>query len=217
MKNIIAILFTAILINNGISYSQTFEGIIQVELKNHKTNNVQASSYYIKKDKLAMDMEIAYGDQVATTRMIPNLKENKIIVLSSTPFGNIFTELKPEDIENSQAFDTSRLKAEKTGKTQNVAGMECELIIITSADWTIDCWVTQKIDIDIKDFAGLFKKDYNALGLSVLNMTGFALKSITKDMNGNVIATYLVTNVKRQEVLPEEFEIPEGYINGMGN
>jgi len=162
-----------------------------------------------------MKTEMKMGSIMTNTTII-NGEQNKGLMLMSGMVGKKAVPMSKEDLEkeNEESPDENDLDIEKTGETKEIAGFQCEKIILTTEEGdAIEMWVTDEIKPKRKD------------GRFVREGVGFPLMMET-NQQGMVItfsAKEVVQKFEGKEKDIFSVDVPEGYeittmeaIQGMG-
>ena len=100
-----------------------------------------------------MKTEMKMGSIMTNTTII-NGEQNKGLMLMSGMVGKKAVPMSKEDLEkeNEESPDENDLDIEKTGETKEIAGFQCEKIILTTEEGdAIEMWVTDEIKPKRKD------------------------------------------------------------------
>ena len=195
------------------TFSQSFEGTIKTIVREPFNQPAESElMLFIKGNKFAMETNYGEQDDKIKLRFIPDLKNNEMLMLTSLTSSKFYKRGKPDG--RSALSDKYRdiVQVEHSGETMLIMGFNCEKIIIKTGAITTSCWYTKELDINYGQYESFLQNDYNVIGLAHLGISGFPMKSETREPNGNIIQSYQVLEINPGIVADKEFAIPPGFV-----
>jgi len=116
------------------------------------------------------------------------------------------------DNQNDKMDDNDR--PVKTGKTDKIAGVECEQWIIKNPEGETELWNAKGFGnfLFVQNNAFMKRNSNRPQWVKDIMEEGFfPFRIISKDPNGNVEMKMEVTDVQRKNLSSSMFEIPSGY------
>lgn len=184
-------------------FAQNFEGIISAKqlAANGVTNDI---NWYIKKDKIALELRNSSDPAGMKMRFVPQPKQNSMLLVVITNDGETKSEIYAGDI--SSEIDMSRSEVRENGVKNSAEYGELNILIINTANTITETEVSRMIDVNFSKYAAFFKNDYALLGLIKNGQNGFPLNSITKDKSGKVITKTTVLSIRKIPVSESYFK-----------
>ncbi len=202
MSKIITILLI-FLCSVTLVVAQNFEGIISAKqlAANGVTNDI---NWYIKKDKIALELRNSSDPAGMKMRFVPQPKQNSMLLVVITNDGETKSEIYAGDI--SSEIDMSKSEVKENGVKNSAEYGELSILIINTANTVTETEVSRMIDVNFSKYAAFFKNDYALLGLIKNGQNGFPLNSITKDKSGKVITKTTVLSIRKIPVSESYFK-----------
>lgn len=139
-------------------------------------------------------------------------------------------ELSPEEKEQMEQYmpqlstlKRPEIKIEKTGKTKDISGYKCELIIVSSDTTKSEMWVTDQLqyDKDAKKFLESISATFSDIASlreqatmyqSLIKIEGFPMETkITTTVGPRSFSSVsTVTTVENKKIKDSEFDLPLG-------
>jgi len=127
-------------------------------------------------DKMGYEISTTANDQSYTTRIIPNLLQNSITIVSETPSGTFANEYPAGSIEADKHFSAEGLRARMSDETRTLGGVNCKKMLVeNSAGGGAEVWVAEA-DFSYYAYKDLLKSDYAVQGLSLLQLKGIPME-----------------------------------------
>lgn len=205
MKKVLFILLLTGLITGSCNYTNPKyinEGVIEYDAKVVDESHPMASlapgkmTVRFKNNLFAAEMSTM---GLFTTTFIANPIKKQLIQLVK-----VF-EIKQACIDDEKAIEADnaayKVDLEETGETKEIAGYKCKKVIATMADdptIKFDVWYTEQLNVTAPNFANPYNKIKGML-------MEYRLKKFGLEMS------FTATNVQKEEVPDETFELPAYY------
>ena len=186
--------------------AQNFEGIIEMT---QNSNGVNAQvKWYIKKDKIACEVQAQTAQGPLTYRFIPQPEKGTILIITN---GTSKMEVAAGEITPSANVDTRNLQVEDLGPTTPTqSNPELQqlrrLMIRNNQQIETDFNYTPLIDVPFHRYAAYFKDDYGIQALAQTKRDGFPVSSTTKDRSGKVIGSTRIDKITRMSLPDSHFK-----------
>lgn len=193
-----------------------FEGVINVKYNSYNGSDVMNDCHwYFKGDQCKFEVTVPVKDKSVNTCLIPRLSDKHLIVFSNSPAEDgkqYYSEVDLTSVKPDPAFVFSRVEIEKGTEAKSLNGYDCTHYIVRTDRSITDMWIAP-IEVSFVKFASFFPSNYELIGMSKKSISGFPMKSVTKDLAGNVIADFEVTSLVKKTFNAADFSIPAGYLN----
>jgi len=212
---LICFIFLTFLLLGKNTYAQKdFEGIITFNIES-QSNGPQKMKYYVKGNKVRMEMDMPGMAAGMSPTMIFDNGTNKMYTLISQMKSYMEIPINMDeknDNQNDKMDDNDR--PVKTGKTDKIAGVECEQWIIKNPEGETELWNAKGFGnfLFVQNNAFMKRNSNRPQWVKDIMEEGFfPFRIISKDPNGNVEMKMEVTDVQRKNLSSSMFEIPSGY------
>lgn len=198
---------------NGSLMAQQFEGEINADYYQGKTDTRTDITWYLAPGKVALKMVMTSEKGEYTTKFIARKGSQKLHVLSKMPNGKkLHHEIATSEISSPDNFpQLSSFNAQVQEETKNKAGYSCTKVVGESPESKTIAWMAKDIDFPFYEYADYFKSDYNLALLADIQTNGFPLQSVTTNNRGLVIESIEVKDVNKRDLEPTLFEVPADY------
>ncbi|HKJ46757.1 MAG TPA: DUF4412 domain-containing protein [Balneolales bacterium] len=208
------ILFSLFFSIQTVYGQKNFEGIITFQIES-QSNNAQKMMYYVKGNKVRMEMEMPGTAAGMSPTIIYDNESNKMYTLISQmkSYMEIPINLSEQEADSSNQIDDND-KPVKTGKTEKIAGVECEQWLIKTDDGETELWNAKGFGnfLFVQNNAFMKRNRHQPEWLKDIMKEGFfPFRIISKDQDGNMDMKMEVTDVKAENLSASLFEIPSGY------
>jgi len=116
--------------------AQSFEGIIEMQMKDQNQESSMPVKYLVKGDLIRMEMQSPRGEMT----MIMDSKNKKTIILM--PQMQSYME-RSMDVPAQSAGDAKKSEITKTGKTEKILGYDCEQFIMKGEKGETEMWAAK--------------------------------------------------------------------------
>ncbi|MFN8288565.1 MAG: DUF4412 domain-containing protein [Chitinophagales bacterium] len=200
-----------------LQFTYAAKGLV-VEQKYTSDNAIGSTisvTWYITDDACKMQMTFSDGKVNTVSDFIADRKGNQLLMFNEgTPSGGqakTYFAMPTNKIQPPKDMDVSGVKVTRTGETMQFGGVKCEKMVVSTTLTETEMWVTVDVKYPFYQYFPFFRSNYDILGLSAEKIKGFPVKSITKNLQGKVIASYDLVSVKQTEIADAEFTVPADY------
>lgn len=189
------IIFVAIFSIYGTAFSQSFEGIVAMDLTAQGMSITQ--EYKIKGDKAVVELKMG-GIPVQKMYMNGDKKEMYILMEKEQ---KIAMRVKLD--ENNNKDDKKQPKVTVTKETKDILGYKCTKVIMEDGQRVTNAWVTKELNIDFSKLSGGGRKGNNN---GAIAKHGFPLELDGTDEKGGKIvmkATKIEKTTINDSVFPD--------------
>jgi hypothetical protein len=206
MKNLLLIILTI-----ATGCAMAFDG--KVKMKYYSAAIPAASmsaTWYISGERLKLKLDFSSKEGQTETFFIP--QKEKAILLSYTIAAKdkVYYEIPAASIEPQKDMAAKRLTVKATGEKKKINGITCEKITAKSDNAVLEMWVAPW-DIKAYAYQAYFRSNLEFQALSEIEMSGFPLESVTKDLSGKIISSFSLESLAEGALNASEFSAPEGY------
>jgi hypothetical protein len=181
-----------------------FEGVVVMQQSKGEEDPIKII-WYLKKDKLAYDLEFKTPEGVLTImRFVPNPATKMLLI--TDPQGSFRYEVPVSSIQ-AMTDVKKGMTAKETGrgniepKFEKMVDVEIETPSSkTEMEYTTD------IIVDWSLYADFFVSDYSIAAMIKLNAKGFPYMSTSKDEKGNVILLNELLYVRKEKISDSVFK-----------
>jgi hypothetical protein len=194
--------------------AQSFEGVIEMTMKNPNMESPMPVKYLVKGDAMRMEMQSPRGEMA----MIFNMKERKLITLM--PQMNSYME---RTIDTAAQTPQGGKKPEftKTGKTEKILGYDCEQYIVKEEKTETEVWAAKGLGTFMRPGmggpmgggrGGMGAGEAASSWVQEIRSKGFfPLRAVTKNAEGKEESRMEVTKVEKKSLDASLFKAPEGW------
>lgn len=205
------LIFCAAIISLGNLFA--FEGVVTVNYVSEETGNLPMEmKWYMDGEKLLVEILTEVEGEQETLFILPNLGSGMLYMYNENPAENgknFYTEVPVSGIEGGADI---AFNAQKTGRTNEVAGMNCQHITANGEGLDVNMWYAPEIDFPLFKYADFFKTNYELPVLKALNINVFPMEARTEDAYGDPVSAFKVIAVEEGEVEDSLFSLPAGYV-----
>lgn len=206
------LLFAGLLMSSSLM-AQQFEGVIQAEYYQGKTDSRSDITWYLAPGKIALKMVMTSQNGEYSTTFIARKGSNELHILSHTPNGEKLHHAIPtSEMSKPDHFPSyGSFEAQEQDETKNQAGHRTTKVVGESDKSKTITWVAKDIDFPYYQYSDYFKSDYNIAILADIKMNGFPLQSVTTNNRGLIIESIEVEDVNKRDLDPSVFKVPADY------
>jgi len=196
------------LLFSSISFSQTFEGVI--EFRESRVTDTIDRVYYIKGDKVRLD-EIGKKSKKVEGSFIVDLKTSSMISLSHD------RKLYIEQGSGTPAVMNGKAEITKTKNVKTIQGYKCSEYIVKNAEdnTQITYWIaTGKFDFFLKLLKTLNRKDKSVVYFQQITGVEGMFPFLSLQVNletGKEEVKMEVTKIQKKPLDANLFEVPKDY------
>ncbi|MES2621734.1 MAG: DUF4412 domain-containing protein [Bacteroidota bacterium] len=210
------ILFTALLsalilcaiAEKGWVFTQKYESA------DSKGQNITVS-WYVTSQQCKMKMEFSDAKVNTVSWFIADMQQNKLLTYAegSVPSGaqKAFFAIPVQNIKADKTSGTARVSAQATGETKSVSGLLCEKVLVKTNKNITEMWVSKDFKPAFYKFYPFFQNSIELMALSEEKIQGFPVSSQTKDISGQVTASYQLLSAQSIELSEADFKVPSEY------
>ena len=215
MPVLIIILLISLFIPARKTQAQSnFEGIITFQIDT-KDGGVQHMTYFVKNDKVRMEVETPNVPQNMSPAIIYDSNTNKMYTLISQVKSYMEVPINMnEQYNDSSMIDNKDMRPYKTGKTAKIAGVECEQWKAKTEDGSMELWNAKGFgNFLFVQKNGFFnrKNKQTEWAREMIKEGFFPFKIINYNQDGNEEMKMEVTDVTKKNLDASLFEIPSDY------
>lgn len=190
-----------------------FEGVVTVSYVSEETGNLPMEmKWYMDGEKLMVEILTEVEGKEEKLYLLPQMSNNTLCMFNENPAENgknFYTEVPVDGITGGSDI---AFNAQKTGKTKEVEGQNCQHITASGGGLEVDMWYAPEIDFPLYKFTDFFKTNYELPVLKALSLNGFPMQARTEDAYGDPVSSFKVLSVEETEVEDSLFSIPAGYV-----
>lgn len=199
-----------ILLAAGWARAGAFEGEVDMQMQNNKSDKALLMKYFVKGNKIRTDIETKDG---ATGGGIYDWQTHQMIMFMDKQKMYMVSELHPEKFHyNSQG---KHFKIHKTGNTQNILGYDCQEWDYESDDDNGKVWFAPGIGnwwgTQMAAQSDKLDPAQKAMVNMVIEQKLFPMKWESINKSGGVNRTAEATKVDKKSLDSSLFEPPAGY------
>ncbi len=215
MKNMILLCF---ILASVFSYSLAFEG--EIKIKYNQFNGplkIDNASWFFKSDlsMFQLNMKNDNGELVKSS-FIPDKKLNSLIIfgdLKAEDGKNYFYNIPVKSISKESYLSAEKVFVETTDEIKIINTYKCRKVVVKTEQNTTEMWVAQALEVSFASLSSFFPANIEMLGMQKSKISGFPLKSVTKDLNGTVLFDFEVVSLSPSVLSVSDFLTPVGYID----
>ncbi len=201
----------------ALQFAFAAKGLI-VEQKYTSDNAIGSTilvTWYVTDDACKMKMTFSDGKVNTVSDFIPDRKGGQLLMFNEgNPTGGqakTYFTMPTNKIQPPKDMETGSVKVTRTGETMEFGGIKCEKMVVSTTSTETEMWVTVEVKYNFYQYFPFFRSNYDILGLNSERIKGFPVKSITKNLQGKVVANYDLISVKQAEIADSEFVVPAEY------
>lgn len=200
-----------------LATAQSFEGVIEMQMKGADQDSPMPMKYMVKGDFVRTESQSPRGEFA----MIMNMKDRKMIMLM--PQMKSYME-RTIDSSAQLPADAKKPEFKKTGKTEKILGYDCEQYIIKEENRETEVWAAKGLGTFMRPRMGggmggpggrggmgrggqmpaAWEEEFRTKGF-------FPMRTITRDADGKEEARMEVIKIEKKELEASLFKAPEGW------
>ncbi len=199
--------------------AQSFEGIIEMQMKDQNQESSMPVKYLVKGDLIRMEMQSPRGEMT----MIMDSKNKKTIILM--PQMQSYME-RSMDAPAQPAGDAKKSEITKTGKTEKILGYDCEQFIMKGEKGQTEMWAAKGLGTFMRPGMGgpgggpggrrgggmggggqspaAWEEEFRSKGY-------FPMRVVSVGADGKEESRMEATKIEKKELDAAFFKVPEGW------
>lgn len=190
--------------------AQSFEGIIYYKVPEMEQQGIKEMPYMIKESKARLE----FGNQDGQGAMLILPQEEKMVIVMKEMKAFMEVNIEQAGEEYNQQYSSS--KATKTGSTKVIAGRECEVWAISSAESSYETCLTEGIGTFMMPSHPMYRKNSPEWAKEVMKKGLMPLEVVELRKDGKRVLQMIATQIESKPLDDKLFKIPEGYRNMSG-
>ena len=200
----------------SLAATQTFEGVIEMQVKGPNQETLMPMKYFVKGDFIRMEMQSPRGEMA----MIMDSKNKKTIMLM--PQMQSYME---RSIDAPTQGDAKKSEITKTGKTEKILGYDCEQFIMKNEKGETEMWAAKGLGTFVRMGMGgpgggpggrrggmggggqtpaAWEEEFRTKGL-------FPMRVVSLGTDGKEESRMEVTKIEKKALDAALFKAPEGW------
>ncbi len=212
MKKSVGLVLATLLFASS-SFAQTFEGIIDIQIKGPNMESPNPMKYMVKGDFVRTESQTPRGEFA----MIMNMKERKMIMLM--PQMQSYMERTIDSVAQPPAGN-KKPEFSKTGKSEKILGYDCDQYVVKEEGRETEVWAAKGLGTFMRPGMGgpmgggrggrggqmpsAWEEEIRAKGF-------FPLRTLTKNSEGKEESRMEVTKIEKKQLDDSLFKAPEGW------
>ncbi len=203
--------FLYILVSATAAVAQSFEGVIDFETYTKATEDHASVKWFLKDGSSRLEIKGNAGSVPYEATFLFPASDTQLYML--TKMGDEDAVFPVDQSSVSREMLANPIIS-RTGDRKTIAGYNCYLLNISSAEGLTECWVSDEMKIGIDNLPPSIRAKGVYSALSAKGYSGIPLGIASKDLSGAVNYSFEIKSIFSKSFDTKLFEVPAGYKSG---